>query len=57
MDKRKYLPDDDVQEIILPEDSSSPDAWIQPEMLRRCTSKHKTMNGELGAAALESDMN
>ncbi len=46
MDKRKYIPDDDAQEIILPEEDSSVDAWLEPEMLRRLTSKHKTMNGE-----------
>lgn len=43
MDKRKYISDEDAQEIIIPDDSSSVDAWIQPEMLRRCTSKDKTL--------------
>lgn len=47
MDKRSYIYDNDDEEIITVEESSSPDAWIEPEMLRRCSGKYKTLSGEL----------
>ena len=47
MNERKHFLGDDFEEILPETENSSLDAWIQPEMLRRCTSKHKTTNGEL----------
>lgn len=34
------------EEILEPEDYSSPDAWIQPEMLRKLAEKTRIMSGE-----------
>ncbi len=47
MEKRKYYSEIADQEIIELGDSTFLDDWIEPEMLRRCAIKYKTLNGEL----------
>ena len=46
MDKRKYYSDIADEEITVTEENSSLDDWIQPEMLRRCSTKYKSLMGE-----------
>ena len=47
MDKRRTFSDTDDNDIEKEPDSGFPDNWIEPEMLRRCAAKYKTVSGEL----------
>jgi len=47
MDKRITFSDTDDQEVKEEYEKSFPDDWIEPEMLRRCATKYKTVSGEL----------
>lgn len=46
MDKSRMIPPLSDEEILESESYSSPDAWIQPEMLRKLAEKTRIMNGE-----------
>ena len=47
MDKRSTYSDIDDSEIKTEPVSGFPDDWIEPEMLRRCATKYKSISGEL----------
>lgn len=47
MDKRFTFSDIDDQEVKDESEAGFPDNWVEPEMLRRCATKYKTISGEL----------
>lgn len=46
MIKNRLSPEPPDEEILEADAYSSPDAWIQPEMLRKLAEKTRIMNGE-----------